>query len=80
MFQQLKIEAFTLYETLSKKINPPESSFILGLAYDSLKCAKIIQGNTWLYWPAWNRKLELQKEPDRNSEQYFPFYQKTIQN
>jgi len=40
----IEIEAFRLYETLSKKINPPESSFILCLAYDSLKCAKIIQG------------------------------------
>ena len=40
----IETEAFRLYETLSKKINPPESSFILGLAYDSLKCAKIIQG------------------------------------
>jgi hypothetical protein len=37
-------EAFRLYETLSKKINQPESSFILGLAYDNLKNAKIIQG------------------------------------
>jgi rubrerythrin len=41
---KIEIEAFRLYETLSKKINPPESSFILGLAYDSLKCAKTIQG------------------------------------
>jgi len=40
----IEIEAFRLYETLAKKTNPPESSFILGLAYDSLKCAKIIQG------------------------------------
>lgn len=40
----LEIETFRLYETLSKKINQPESSFILGFAYDSLKCAKIIQG------------------------------------
>jgi hypothetical protein len=40
----LETEAFRLYETLAKKINPPESSFILGLAYDSLKCAKIMQG------------------------------------
>ena len=40
----IEIEAFRLYEALSKKINPPESSFILCLAYDSLKCAKIIQG------------------------------------
>jgi len=39
-----EIEAFKLYETLSKKINQPESSFVLGLAYDSLKCAKILQG------------------------------------
>ena len=43
-FNDLEIEAFRLYETLSKKINPPESSFILCLAYDSLKSAKIIQG------------------------------------
>ncbi len=40
----IEIEAFRLYEALAKKINPPESSFILCLAYDSLKCAKIIQG------------------------------------
>jgi polyhydroxyalkanoate synthesis regulator phasin len=37
-------EAFKLYETLSKKINQPESSLILGIAYNSLKNAKIIQG------------------------------------
>ena len=36
-------EAFNLYETFSKKINQPESSYILGLAYDSLKNAKVIQ-------------------------------------
>jgi hypothetical protein len=35
--------AFKLYETLSKKTNQPESSFVLGLAYDSLKNATIIQ-------------------------------------
>jgi hypothetical protein len=40
----VETEAFKLYETLSKKINQPESSFILGIAYDSLKNAKIIQG------------------------------------
>jgi len=40
----IEIEAFRLYEALSKKINPPESSFILCLAYDSLKCSKIMQG------------------------------------
>jgi polyhydroxyalkanoate synthesis regulator phasin len=37
-------EAIKLYETLSKKINQPESSFILGIACDSLKNTKIIQG------------------------------------
>ena len=37
-------QAFKLYETLSKKINQPESNFILAIAYDSLKNAKIIQG------------------------------------
>lgn len=40
---KLELEAFKLYETFSKKINQPESCFISGLAYDSLKCAKIIQ-------------------------------------
>ena len=40
----IEIEAFRLYENLSKKINNPESSFILGFAYDSLKCSKIIEG------------------------------------
>ncbi len=39
----LENETFKLYETLSKKINQPESSFILGFAYDSLKCAKTIE-------------------------------------
>ena len=29
---------------MSKKINQPESSFVLGLAYDSFKCSKILQG------------------------------------
>jgi polyhydroxyalkanoate synthesis regulator phasin len=37
-------ETFKLCETLSKKMNQPESSFILGIAYDSQKSAKIIQG------------------------------------
>ncbi len=41
---KLELEAFNLYETFSKKINQPENCFILGLAYDSIKCAKIIQG------------------------------------
>jgi len=39
----LENESFKLYETLSKKINQPESSFILGIAFDSLKNARIIQ-------------------------------------
>ena len=43
-FNNLEMEAFRLYETLSKKLNPPESSFILSLAYDSMKDAKILQG------------------------------------
>jgi len=43
-FNNIETEAFRLYEALAKKINPPESSFILCLAYDSLKNAKIIQG------------------------------------
>lgn len=40
----LEAETYKLYEALSRKINQPESSFLLGLAYDSLKCAKTIQG------------------------------------
>jgi len=48
----LETETFSLYETLSKKINQPESSFILGLAYDSLKCAKTIQKILDSYDPA----------------------------
>jgi len=43
-FNNLEMESFRVYEALSKKINQPESSFLLGLAYDSLKCSKIIQG------------------------------------
>jgi len=43
-FNKLETEAFGVYEGLSKKINQPESSFVLGLAYDSLKCSKIIDG------------------------------------
>jgi len=43
-FGNLEVEAFRVYEALSKKINQPESSFVLGLAYDSLKCSKIIAG------------------------------------
>ena len=41
-FSSLEVEAFRVYEALSKKINQPESSFVLGLAYDSLKCSKIM--------------------------------------
>lgn len=40
----LETETFKLYDALSKKINQPESSFVLGLAYDSLKCSKTLQG------------------------------------
>ena len=40
----IEIEVFKLYGALSKKINHPESSFILGLAYEHLKHAKVIQG------------------------------------
>jgi len=42
-FSNIEIEAFRIYEIVSKKINQPESSFVLGLAYDSLKCSKILQ-------------------------------------
>ena len=40
--RNLELEVFNLYEALSKKINQPESSFILGFAYDSLKSTKTI--------------------------------------
>jgi len=40
----LESETFKLYETLSKKLNQPESGYIIGNAYNSLKNAKIIQG------------------------------------
>jgi len=40
----LESEAFKLYETLSRKLNQPESGYIIGNAYNSLKNAKIIQG------------------------------------
>lgn len=39
----LETETFKLYETLSKKINQPESSLILGFAYDDLNVAKTIE-------------------------------------
>lgn len=39
----LETETFRLYETFSNKINQPENCFTLGIGYDSLKCAKIIQ-------------------------------------
>jgi rubrerythrin len=42
-FITIENEAFQIYEAVSKKINQPESSFVLGLAYDSLKCSKILQ-------------------------------------
>ena len=42
-FISIETEAFRIYEAVSKKINQPESSFVLGLAYDSLKCSKILQ-------------------------------------
>ena len=40
----LESETFKLYETLSRKLNQPESGYIIGNAYNSLKNAKIIQG------------------------------------
>ena len=42
-FTAIETECFNLYSNLSKRINHPESSFILGIAYDSLKCSKISQ-------------------------------------
>ena len=43
-YSTIENEAFKLYETLSRKINHPESSFILGIACDSQKNVRIIQG------------------------------------
>jgi hypothetical protein len=40
----LENETFRLYQTVSQKINQPETSSTLGLAYDSLKNAKVIEG------------------------------------
>lgn len=39
----LETEAYQLYRNVSEKMNKPESSLILALAYDSLKTAKILQ-------------------------------------
>jgi len=41
-FGLIENECFNIYDKLSKKINHPESSLILGIAYDSLKCSKIV--------------------------------------
>ena len=60
-YSTIENEAYKLYETLSKKINQPESSFILGLAYDSQKNVKIIQGILDCFDP-----LELEKNPRKD--------------
>jgi hypothetical protein len=39
----IETQTFKLYETLSKKVNHPESSYILSFGYDSIKNAKILQ-------------------------------------
>ena len=51
-------EAFSLYDALSRKVNQPDSSFVLGLAYDSLKNAKVIQGVLDFFDLAETRKQE----------------------
>ena len=40
---EVESETFQLYQLLSRKMNNPESAFIQGMAYDSLKTSKIIQ-------------------------------------
>lgn len=40
----IEAETFRLYEALSKKVNYPESAFILSIGYDSLKNSKILEG------------------------------------
>ncbi len=42
--RNIELQTANLYETLSKKINQPDSSFILAFSCDSQKCAKIIDG------------------------------------
>jgi hypothetical protein len=58
----LETETFKLYETLSKKINQPESSFMLGFAYDSLKCAKTIEAILDYFDLAQTENSNLKKE------------------
>jgi rubrerythrin len=41
--KNLELHAANLYDALSKKINQPESSFILSFSCDSQKCAKMIE-------------------------------------
>lgn len=41
--KHLETQTSNLYEALSKKINQPESSFILGFSCDSHKCAKVVE-------------------------------------
>ena len=50
-------EAYKLYETLSKKINRSESSFIVGIGCDSLKNTKIIQGILDCFDPELENKI-----------------------
>jgi hypothetical protein len=57
----LETETFKVYENLSKKINQPESSFILGIAYDSLKCAKIIQAILDFFDPTEMENMDCKK-------------------
>jgi hypothetical protein len=61
-FSNLEVEAFRVYEALSKKINQPESSFVLGLAYDSLKCSKIMVAILSHVDPSETKDQECKKE------------------
>jgi hypothetical protein len=41
--KNLELQTANLYDAISKKINQPESSFILAFSCDSQKCAKMIE-------------------------------------
>ncbi len=76
----LETQTFKLYETLSKKINQPESSFITGLAFDSLKCAKTIQAMLDYFDIAETENANPKKEFAELTTSVIRFLQKNPQN
>lgn len=69
----IEVETFRLYETLSKKINHPQSSFILGFGYDSLKNAKIIQSLLQAFDLSESENLECRRNLAELAEQVSAF-------